>query len=98
MNISNLAHSLLAFVFQCLVTVLLVTVGMDLLSSVFCGGAFSVGFYFGREVAQAERKLGTPPWWSGFQIHKWSTDSKYDFIFPTVSSILISVAIVLILT
>ena len=45
-------------------------------------GLFPVGFYFGREVAQHERKMGGKPWYVGFKIWEWSTDAKLDFAFP----------------
>lgn len=48
------------------------------------GGFLGVGFYWGREVAQAERKLGTPPWWSGLDIRKWSQDAVLDLVCPLV--------------
>lgn len=49
------------------------------------GGLLAVGFYWGREVDQNERKRGTPPWWSGFVMTKWSTDSVLDLVFPIVA-------------
>ena len=54
------------------------------------GSLLGVGFYLGREVAQNEAKLGTPPWWSGFQFWKWSLDSKLDLLFPIIVGILFS--------
>ena len=68
-----------------MMTALMATaLGADLLSAVVMGGLFAVGFYFGREVAQAERKAGTPPWWSGFDGRKWSLDAKLDLLFPVI--------------
>jgi hypothetical protein len=68
-----------------MMTALMATaLGADLLSAVVMGGLFAVGFYFGREVAQTERKAGTPPWWSGFDGRKWSLDAKLDLLFPVI--------------
>ena len=56
------------------------------------GGLLAVGFYWGREVAQAERKAGTPPWWSGFDVRKWSLDAKLDLLFPVIACTCVCVA------
>lgn len=84
MNLSNFAHAGLALVFQLITALMATALGADLLSAVVMGGLFAVGFYFGREVAQAERKAGTPPWWSGFDVRKWSLDAKLDLLFPVI--------------
>ena len=84
MNLSNFAHAGLALVFQLITALMATALGADLLSAVVMGGLFAVGFYFGREVAQAERKAGTPPWWSGFDARKWSLDAKLDLLFPVI--------------
>ena len=48
------------------------------------GACFAIGFYFGREVAQSERKQGGKPWWIGFDMRLWSKDAIFDFVTPTV--------------
>ena len=84
MNESNFAHAGLALLAQMMTALMATALGADLLSAVVMGGLFAVGFYFGREVAQAERKAGTPPWWSGFDVRKWSLDAKIDLLFPVI--------------
>jgi len=84
MNESNFAHAGLALLAQMMTALMATALGADLLSAVVMGGLFAVGFYFGREVAQAERKAGTPPWWSGFDVRKWSGDAKLDLLFPVI--------------
>ena len=57
-------------------------------------GAFlAVGFYLGREVAQAERRGDYPDrvkdkWYRGFYIKYWNLPSKHDFVVPLISAIL----------
>lgn len=83
MNASNFYHAGLAVLAQVVIAsaaTLLFCIPMG--AAHFMGGMFSVGFYFGREVAQAERKAGTPPWWSGFVFSKWSRDAFFDFVCP----------------
>lgn len=84
MSESNFAHAGLALLAQMMTALMATALGADLLSAVVMGGLFAVGFYFGREVAQAERKAGTPPWWSGFDVRKWSLDAKLDLLFPVI--------------
>lgn len=84
MNESNFAHAGLALLAQMMTALMATALGADLLSAVVMGGLFAVGFYFGREVAQTERKAGTPPWWSGFDGRKWSLDAKLDLLFPVI--------------
>ena len=84
MNESNFAHAGLALLAQMMTALMATALGADLLSAVVMGGLFAVGFYFGREVAQAERKAGTLPWWSGFDVRKWSGDAKLDLLFPVI--------------
>lgn len=87
MNDSNFAHAGLALALQCTVAALALLLGVDDFVDGFALGAlFAVGFYFGREVAQHERKVGTPPWWSGFRIHEWSADAVLDLLFPVVAT------------
>lgn len=85
MNESNFAHAALAACFQGVIALIVILCGFDAFTAEVCGGLFAVGFYFGREVAQAERKAGTPPWWSGFDVRKWSLDAKLDLLFPVIA-------------
>ena len=76
MNLSNVLHAGLALLMQAIVA--------GAVAAAVMGGFLGVGFYWGREVAQAERKLGTPPWWSGLDIRKWSQDAVLDLVCPLV--------------
>lgn len=96
MNISNLSHAGLAVFTQVFFTTLLAFFGIPLLHGAVIGGVFSTGFYFGREVAQHERKVGTPPWWSGFKIKDWSKDAVLDFVTPTIACTLVCIVALLV--
>ena len=85
MNSSNFAHALLAVWMQFLIAIVVHLLGEPLFESMLVGAFLSIGFYFGREVAQHERKVGTPPWWSGFKINEWSKDAILDFVAPTIA-------------
>lgn len=85
MNLSNLSHAALALAAQVVIGMLAYACGSSIVSASVIGGCFAVGFYFGREVAQAERKAGTPPWWSGFVMTKWSQDAIFDLLCPVVA-------------
>lgn len=86
MNDSNFYHAYLTFF------VMIVTMGLwgytfgvgatPPMQLAVISGLFPVGFYFGREVAQHERKMGGKPWYVGFKVWEWSTDSLLDFLFP----------------
>lgn len=49
------------------------------------GAAASVYFYLGREVAQAEHRLGPGPWWRGFDFRKWDRGSRLDLLAPVLA-------------
>lgn len=96
MNLSNLSHAALALSAQVVIGMLAYACGSSFVSASVIGGCFAVGFYFGREVAQAERKAGTPPWWSGFIMTRWSRDAIFDLLCPVVAcSALVLVAVFL---
>lgn len=87
MNKSNFAHAGLALIFQTVVAFCAALLGFgDAVRCFSLGAIFAISFYFGREVAQHERKVGTPPWWSGFRIHEWSADAVLDLLFPVVAT------------
>lgn len=96
MNITNFYHALLAAGFQLVVGLVLGFLGVDPLTAVVEGGLFAVGFYFGREVAQAENKFGSDPWWIGFDMRKWSTDAIFDFLFPVLACSAVVIVLILI--
>ena len=85
MNPSNFAHAGLALVFQLITALIATALGAELFEAAVLGALLAVGFYFGREVAQSERKAGTPPWWSGFIVTKWSRDAIFDLLFPVIA-------------
>lgn len=89
MNITNIYHALLAAGFQIVVAVSLRFVGVDTTTGCIMGGLLAVGFYFGREVAQAEAKAGGTPWWNGFDFRLWSLDSIYDLALPVGACLLV---------
>lgn len=82
MNVTNIYHSALALACQLVVAFSLRIVGADMTTACAMGGLLAVGFYWGREVAQAEAKAGGTPWWIGFDIRQWSQDSIYDLAMP----------------
>jgi len=90
MNLSNLAHAALALLAQA-------AIGFST-GNWWAGAAFCGAFYFGREVAQHEYHMlatqyGTRegedgmPWYEGFKIMNWSTDSFFDLLIPSVAVI-----------
>lgn len=83
-NESNFQHAGLALAFQLITALIATAFGAELFEAAVMGALLVVGFYFGREVAQTERKAGTPPWWSGFDVRKWSLDAKLDLLFPVI--------------
>lgn len=84
MNLSNVLHAGLALLMQAIVAGAAIGLGVEAVSAVAMGAFLGIGFYWGREVAQSERKLGTPPWWSGLDIRKWSQDAILDLVCPLV--------------
>lgn len=89
MNITNLTHALLAISCQLAVATALWIVGIDFTTACAMGGLLAAGFYWGREVAQAEAKAGGTPWWIGFDVTKWSTDAICDLAMPVGGCLLV---------
>ena len=88
MNLSNFAHIGLSLLMQVIISVTAFCFGVSLFESSVMGCFFALGFYLGREVTQAERKAGTPPWWSGFKFNLWSKDAILDLLCPAGACIL----------
>lgn len=84
MNSTNLSHAALALACQVVIAAVAWLAGVPLFPAFVMGGLLAVGFYWGREVAQAEAKAGGDPWWIGFDIRLWGTDAKYDLLMPVV--------------
>lgn len=96
MNFTNLTHALLAVACQLVVATSLWLVGIDFSTACAMGGLLAVGFYFGREVAQSENKVGRDPWWIGFDMRLWSVDALCDFLFPVVACAVVVLVSILI--
>ena len=82
MNISNLAHGGLALLAQIVTMLIAWSLSVDLFTGSLLGALLAIGFYWGREVAQAERKAGGSPWWIGFDFRLWSEDALLDLAVP----------------
>ncbi len=89
-NKSNLVHTAFAVGFQ---------IPLGLLTGNFCYGAvLAIGFFLGREHAQRqyniakEKKVTVKDLkpWEGFDIIKWSEDSTFDWLLPTVVSSIVA--------
>lgn len=90
MNPSNFAHGALAVSAQLVLALIAAAFGADFFMGTIIGGAFGIGFYYGREVTQAERKAGGEPWWCGFDPRNWTKDSWGDFLVPFLTCVLFS--------
>lgn len=84
MNLSNFAHAGIALSFQIVAGLIVWVLGAGPFAASVMGGLFAVGFYFGREVAQAEHKAGGSPWYVGFKVTDWTTDAKLDLLCPLI--------------
>lgn len=93
MNITNFYHALLAISVQGFYALVAVLLGRPALQGLIAGGLLAIGFYLGREVAQAERKIKASnpnaPWYCGFDMSKWSTDSVWDLFMPVLAVLIV---------
>ena len=96
MNVTSFYHALLAAGFQIVAALALTLLGVGLTAACVEGGLFAVGFYFGREVAQSENKVGRNPWWIGFDMRLWSVDALCDFLFPVAACAVVVLVSILI--
>lgn len=96
-NLSNISHAGLALACQAVVGLASWLCGASFVTAAVMGALLSIGFYWGREVAQAERKAGTPPWYSGFIVTNWSQDAVFDLLCPVIACA-ISTGIVFLVT
>lgn len=92
MNASNFAHAGLALAAQILIACALFCAGAGIAVSAAIGGAFAIGFYYGREVDQVEKKHLRTPWYVGFKFKYWGADNLMDFAFPAVACALLTAA------
>lgn len=65
--------------------------------SLWLGAMFVVGYYLGREMAQAEYRVingyyggkrANMPWWGALQARAWTTKSVCDWVLPSFVVIL----------
>jgi hypothetical protein len=64
------------------------------------GALFAIGYYLGREMAQAEYRLieryygsrSLMPWWGAFQRRAWDQKSVLDVLLPSLAVIAVAVA------
>jgi len=80
----------------------LVAVAIQLLFAPFSwwlGAVFAIGYYLGRETAQAEYRViqevyggkrANMPWWGGFQRRAWNTKSILDWALPSIAVIIVA--------
>jgi|TARA_R110000803_G_scaffold61535_1_gene121387 hypothetical protein len=63
------------------------------------GALFAMGYYLGREMAQAENRViqtyyggkrANMPWWGAFQPRAWNMKAMLDWILPTVTVLTIT--------
>lgn len=91
--LSHIAHAGLALAAQIVVALVALLFSASLLAASVMGALLAVGFYWGREVAQVERRVGTPPWWSGFDPRDWEPDNWGDFLAPLATVVLVVCAV-----
>lgn len=66
------------------------------------GALFAIGYYLGREMAQAEYRVineyyhgkrADMPWWGAFQARAWTMKSVLDWVLPSLAVTLIAVLV-----
>ncbi len=82
-------HILLALLFQFVLAPI----------SWWLGAFFAIGYYLGREMAQAEyrvisnfygNKRSNMPWWGAFQQRAWNIKSILDWVLPSIAVIIVA--------
>jgi len=65
------------------------------------GALFAIGYYLGREMAQAEYRVilyfydgkrVNMPWYGGFERRAWNTKSILDWALPTLAVLMVALA------
>lgn len=86
----------------------LIAVAIQLLFAPFSwwlGAVFAIGYYLGRETAQAEYRViqkhyagkrANMPWWGMFQRRAWTAKGLLDWVLPSIAVVIIALAIDLI--
>ena len=63
------------------------------------GALFAIGYYLGREMAQAEYRVilyfyggkrANMPWWGAFQRRAWNIKSILDWVLPSIAVIVVA--------
>lgn len=64
------------------------------------GALFAIGYYLGREMAQAENraineyyggKRSNMPWWGAFQARAWTQKSVFDVALPSAAVLVVAI-------
>jgi hypothetical protein len=88
----NLAHSAYALLFMAIIGLLT--------GNWLAGAMLGIGFYLGREHAQAEYRViqryyagkrANMPWWGAFQRRAWTEDAVMDWLLPTMAVLCVAV-------
>lgn len=68
------------------------------------GALFAIGYYLGREMAQAEYRVineyyggkrANMPWWGAFQIRAWTQKSVFDVALPSIAVAFVAILVAL---
>jgi hypothetical protein len=88
MNRTNFEHAGFGLIFQFVIAVLYALLGNWILDvalmgviGIWTGGFFAVGFFIGREHAQAQNKYAIG-YIAAFDVRRWSLDARLDLLFP----------------
>lgn len=66
------------------------------------GALFAIGYYLGREMAQAEYRVINEyyggerkfmPWWGAFQARAWNRKSVLDWVLPSLAVTLVAILV-----
>jgi membrane protein required for beta-lactamase induction len=64
------------------------------------GALFAIGYYLGREMAQAEYRViqtyyggkrANMPWWGAFQRRAWNVKSILDWVLPSLAVVIVAI-------
>ena len=90
MNRTNFEHAAYALIIQLIIGLLT--------QNWWAGAAAGMAFFIGREHAQREYQIGNPSKlkpWQGFDIWRWSLDSKLDALFPIIATTALALMVTL---
>ena len=90
MNRTHFEHAGYTLIFQ-LVIALAFALFVDLWTvGLWSGGLFAVGFFWGREHAQAQNKYHVNEFLA-FDLRIWSWDARLDLLFPLLACLVVAV-------